>query len=225
MVVGNGLVAQAFEPYHDDRSVIIFASGVSNSTATDPAEFEREYRLLQQSLNKEQGVQLVYFSTCSIYNPTVKDTPYVRHKVKMEETVLSSDPQNLVLRLSNVVGDGGNPNTIFNFLKQSIIQQNEISLWKYAERNLLDIDHVFDLVRYMLNAGAKGIINVASPYTYSILEIYQKLEQIIGKKGQVTYLEKGSPVDIDISDIQAYLSIFKFSKEGYLNHLIEKYYR
>ena len=45
MVIGNGLVASAFSKYKNDDDVIIFASGVSNSSTNKKEEFEREINL------------------------------------------------------------------------------------------------------------------------------------------------------------------------------------
>ena len=42
MVVGNGLIAKAFEFYLKDDHTIIFASGVSNSLEQKRSEFERD---------------------------------------------------------------------------------------------------------------------------------------------------------------------------------------
>jgi UDP-2-acetamido-2,6-beta-L-arabino-hexul-4-ose reductase len=42
VVVGGGQLAQAFYKYRDNNSVVIFASGVSDSSCTDQKEFDRE---------------------------------------------------------------------------------------------------------------------------------------------------------------------------------------
>ena len=39
MVIGNGMIANAFKQYENDDEVIIFASGVSNSKENNDSEF------------------------------------------------------------------------------------------------------------------------------------------------------------------------------------------
>ena len=61
MIVGNGLIAKAFDNFKDDK-VIIFASGVSNSLEQRKQEFDRE-NILSNVIN-ENPEKIVYFSTC-----------------------------------------------------------------------------------------------------------------------------------------------------------------
>ena len=49
MIVGNGMMANAFAMRKNDEKHIIFASGVSNSTETSWEAFLREERLLHLS--------------------------------------------------------------------------------------------------------------------------------------------------------------------------------
>lgn len=60
MVIGNGLLATAFSNYKGDNSILIFASGVSNSGNTNLSEFEREKSLLKSALDLK--LRLIYFS-------------------------------------------------------------------------------------------------------------------------------------------------------------------
>ena len=68
MVLGNGLLANAFSAFKDDKDVFVFASGVSNSKENNPLEFEKEFQLLKDKIRENTGVKLIYFSTCSIFN-------------------------------------------------------------------------------------------------------------------------------------------------------------
>lgn len=77
MVIGNGMIAKACKAFIDDTSVTIFASGVSNSAEVLVENFQREFELLA---SQTKDIKIVYFSTCSVNDPSVADTPYVRHK-------------------------------------------------------------------------------------------------------------------------------------------------
>ena len=63
MIVGNGLIAKAFDNFKDDK-VIIFASGVSNSLEQRKQEFDREENILSNVINENPEKKIVYFSTC-----------------------------------------------------------------------------------------------------------------------------------------------------------------
>src|SRR5690606_10434611 len=91
MIVGNGLIASAFQssPLKDDPNIVVFASGVSNSRETSKDEFLRERQLLLETIN--QGKLILYFSTCSVYDPSQKDAPYITHKLEMEDLVRQSN--------------------------------------------------------------------------------------------------------------------------------------
>ncbi len=52
MVIGQGLVAKGFSSYQADNNYLVFASGVSNSSDKDIANFEREKKLLHEIINE-----------------------------------------------------------------------------------------------------------------------------------------------------------------------------
>ena len=51
MIIGNGLIASIFSDIDSDE-LLIFASGVSNSTCASDNEYLRERNLLIESINK-----------------------------------------------------------------------------------------------------------------------------------------------------------------------------
>ena len=89
MVIGNGLMAKSFSDYNNRNDIIVFASGVSNSTETRSSEFKREYNLVIDVLKRYPEFKFVYFSTCSIEDKSVEERPYVRHKLKLEDYIAS----------------------------------------------------------------------------------------------------------------------------------------
>jgi nucleoside-diphosphate-sugar epimerase len=118
MIVGNGLIAKAFyDNYANRDDVLIFASGVSNSSNIDPKEFIREKTLLKSFLTERK--KIVYFSTCSIEDPSLENSPYILHKLEMEELVKGVNDY-LIFRLPQLAGKTDNPNTLLNFLYRKI---------------------------------------------------------------------------------------------------------
>ena len=116
MVVGNGMMAKKFLSFENDENILVFASGVSNSKETKPENFEREKKLIFESIEKSATKKFVYFSTCSIYDPTEKDSFYVQHKLECEQIIKENCKDYLICRVSNVVGKTLNPNTIISYL-------------------------------------------------------------------------------------------------------------
>ena len=111
MVVGDGDIAKVL-PDRDDY--IWFASGVSNSLETRDSEFRTEKDLLF-TFADEREKKLIYFSTLSTL---YKDSPYTRHKRKMEQYV-KMWPNHCIVRIGNIEF-GNNPHTIINFFKDKI---------------------------------------------------------------------------------------------------------
>jgi len=228
MILGSGLLATAFKKkYQNDPSVCIFASGVSNSMCKDVVEFKREKALLIKTLESNQSVSsFVYFSTCSVEDPGKKNNPYVKHKLEMESIVLIH-LRSLVFRLPQVIGSGGNPNTLMNFLYQSIESGNEFELWKNSSRNIIDIDDVVSIVSvYIENATLRQeFINVANPVNYTMIEVVTSMENILKKNGVYRVIDKGEAYRIDISEIFSIIKETNVSfDKNYLPRIIKKYF-
>ena len=116
MVVGNGMMAEAFSTFRNNDRVVIFASGVSNSLEKDPVAFIREKNLLLRTREENAEKLLVYFGTCSVDDPDRRDTPYVRHKLEMEELLANSAGSWMVLRLPLAIGPGHRGPTLAQYL-------------------------------------------------------------------------------------------------------------
>lgn len=67
MVIGNGMIANRFTNYKDDKEIVIFASGVSNSKNINKENFKKEFLLLEDIIKANPDKVITYFSTCSIY--------------------------------------------------------------------------------------------------------------------------------------------------------------
>lgn len=129
MIVGDGLIATALKNSSlDKEGLVFFASGVSNSLCESTLEFERESDLLSSVISNNLGSQkFIYFSTCSVYDDAKKLSPYVLHKLKMEEEVLRLK-DGLVIRLPQIVGNSSNPHTLTNYFYTCV---KKINLLKF----------------------------------------------------------------------------------------------
>ncbi|MGU3374199.1 NAD-dependent epimerase/dehydratase family protein [Chryseobacterium sp. M5A1_1a] len=221
MIIGNGIIANAVKSY-DREEFIFFASGVSNSLETRASEFEREFSLLKTVCNENKDKKLIYFSTLSIYDQSKQNSHYVIHKKEIEQYIENNVRNYLILRIGNIVGKGGNPNTLFNFLKTQIANDNQFTLHLKARRLLLDIEDISKFIdSHCLEAGNK-IINISYPYYYDLKEIISAIEKNTNKKGLYSEADEGDFYKVDFDeDIITFFS--KISPEDYLENLTQKY--
>lgn len=226
MIMGKGMIATALQSI-ESNEFCFFASGVSSSNAAEQKEFDREKELLETTLNKYSNSSIfIYFSSCGIEFET---TPYFLHKQDMEKIVEKKAKQYYIFRLPQVVGSGGNKNTLFNYLISQIKKEKQIEIWEKVRRNLIDIDDVVAVVNQIIlnNLKQNSIINIASPFNISILEIIKNIETVLNINTKYTLVEKGKAIDVDIYKLSKIVEIDTIfgNKDLYLQNLIKKYYK
>jgi len=222
MIIGNGMLAHAFKEYIDNDSVLIFASGVSNSQEVDEKEFKREFELIERTLLKNPNKIFVYFSTCSMYDPLLSETPYVEHKIKMERYIAQHADRFLILRISQILGRGKNK-TLVNFLYDKISSDEHFSVWKKSNRNLIALSDVFSISKQLIENSKyhNQTLHIANSMYISILELVHIFEILLDKKAKYTPLEKGEKYEIipyDILDVIEGMGI-DFNEDYYMKHL------
>jgi len=225
MIIGRGLIASLFIDY-DRENTIFFASGVSNSLETRAEEFLREEKLIKNTISEYPDKVFVYFSTCSIYDSSKTGSNYVLHKLKMEQIIKNSCNRFLILRVSNAVGKGGNPNLLINYLVKAVISNETINIHTKATRNLIDTEDIRKITFELLEKKKiNKIINVAYIQNYSIIEILEILEHFYVKKANINLIKNGSGYDISIPDVEDYFIENNLNnKEVYLKKILKKYY-
>lgn len=227
MVVGNGLMANQFKNYKDSDEIIIFASGVSNSKETDQNLFYREEQLLK-SLPIDK--LLVYFSTCSLYDPTLQNSPYVRHKMAMEYVIKYRFKKSLVFRLPNVVGNTNNKNTFFNYFKEGIKNEEKIKVDVLASRYLIDAEDLPILLSGIIerykdeNKIGQKKINVAFDNKTMVIDIVDMMMKLLNKKISVILTHNGCDYEFDKKYFEDYLKSINYKQsENYTYNLLKKY--
>lgn len=227
MVIGNGLVARGFQQYNDITDFIIFASGVSNSKTSTLAEFQREHDLLIKTINDNVNKRFVYFSTCSIDDPDLQHTEYVKHKLAIEAVIQQLAPQYQVFRLSNLAGRSNNPNTVLNYFYSRIMCGEPFELWVNSERNVIDVEDVFKAADYVLKNRlfANTIINIANTSNYQVRYIVETMEAFCKRKAIYKETQRGSAYDINLTAIKpVYDALQLHFDDTYLKSLLKKYY-
>jgi len=223
MVIGNGLIATAFKSYVDNDKVVIFASGVSNSSETNDETFFKESTLLRGTLKKNKDKIIVYFS--SVFNCDRNKLVYMNHKRHMEEIISNSPNKFIILRLPQVIGAGGNPNTLVNFMVNKLKNNETIDVYKKAKRNLLDVEDVEKIVSKILSEKIFGIFDLNSIEPIFVEDIVN----IIGKHLNITpdiNLIAGHQHIIFAKNSIIFESLLKeigINYNGYTEFLIKKY--
>lgn len=222
MIIGNGMLAQAFSKYKDNSKVLILASGVSNSRETDTSAFNREQMLVDNAIATQENKLLVYFSTCSMYDPAAKNTPYVKHKLKMERLIENKSKHFLILRVSQILGKSKN-NTLVNYLYEHIKLGKHFHVWKNSNRNLIALPEVIKISQKLLKSEEhhNKIYHIANSLYIDILDLVDIFETVLEKKANYTMIEKGEKyetIPLDISDFVDNLDI-TFDQDYYNDNL------
>ncbi len=228
MIIGSGMLATAFDPhYSHSSSVLIYAAGVSNSTCTDPCEYERERTRLSDALNNYVSTDaFVYFGTCSVSDPNVKDSIYVQHKLAMEALV-SRHPRYIIARLPQVAGKTANPHTLLNFLYSHITNNKRFTLYRNATRNVIDVNDIVMIVQSLLRdrRARKITRNIANSASCAISQLVSIMEGVLSKSALVDAVDQGSHYDIDTSLIMPILTDLNIDfNNNYIERIIHKYY-
>lgn len=224
MIIGDGMLASMFIDYKNNNNIIIFASGVSNSSETREKEFLREKTLVENTLKNYRDKLFIYFSSCSLDDPQLSNTPYHIHKRNMEQLIKEISNYYIIFRVPNIIGRGGNKNTIINFLFNKIKQEEVFDLWINATRNIVDIEDLYKIVSYIINNRVfKNIIlNIAYEYNYKVEDIVHAIENILNKKAKYNIINKGADLKIDIQKTLPILNELKIVQPT-IETLIKKY--
>jgi nucleoside-diphosphate-sugar epimerase len=99
----------------------------------------------------------------------------------MEQIIKNQCEKYLILRVSNAVGNGGNPNLLMNYLIRSINQNEIINVHTKATRNLIDEDIKNITFQLLEKSELNKIVNVAYIQNYSIIEILEIIERFYDK--------------------------------------------
>jgi nucleoside-diphosphate-sugar epimerase len=225
MIIGNGLIARAFKSYFDnDSDFIVFASGVSNSSETSLNEFNRERSLLLNAIAENKF--LLYFSTCSLYDGELKNSPYVQHKKEMEALV-SESRLFVIFRLPQLIGKTENQNTLTNYIFSHIVKGIKFCVWKKAQRNIIDIEDVANIVNYLIRHTNihNSVINVACSFSISMPTLISIFEKVIGISAKYELIDSGVPYAIDVTRVLEVLPKLGINfDDDYIEKIIRKYY-
>ena len=187
IVIGNGLIGREFDKQAAifSPNVLILAAGVSDSRSQNKSEFQREMNLVRHysAESKRNGYRVVYISTYSVNENPENPSMYVQNKMACEKVILDSSDDNVIVRLTNVIGIGGNDNNILNFLIRTVKNNQHFTVWEKAQRNFVAAELTPRFVKFILKKnGPKRTFELVSPVSYYIEEIVKILEDHLNIK-------------------------------------------
>jgi len=206
MIIGNGLIANAFKNSNIDHSnLIIFASGVSNSKEIRLEEYERELKLLTEVISQEEYKKLIYFSSCSV--SSTSQSEYNKYKSRIELFIQEAVDNYLILKLPNVVGKAASNNQLVNYFYNSLLNQREIILNTDCIRHLIDVADLPSIVELLVKLEPNSkIISVAFDNGVSVNEIIRHLESALGATfNNLKKIQSGNDYYIDNQIFLKYL--------------------
>jgi nucleoside-diphosphate-sugar epimerase len=227
-IIGGGLIARELGNHVNcGLNCVVFASGVANSAMRCEGEFKKERRLLEVALNStEVDTPFIYFGTCSVYDLASRRTPYVSHKLEMEERVLTKS-SGYVFRLPQVVGNNANPDTLVRFLVDRIMKGERFECWEFASRNIIDVSDVSSILITWLKKEPPliKVQNIANPKFVSILELIRVIESIVGREANFDLVPRGGSYNIDVLPMIRIIGKSELTfDDSYLYRVLNKYY-
>jgi glycosyltransferase involved in cell wall biosynthesis len=228
MIIGEGVIFNRFIDYSLQSKYFIIAGTVNDPLISDEALILQEEAVIAAALSDHNDLTIIYFSSCSLLDPSVQHTQYVRHKIRMEKLIQKSAPHYYIFRLPEIIGLSETTSNMVGSYVDAIINHQKIEIWQNARRNLIDIDDVHEVVSEILRRKIfhNKIINIASPQQTDLLHLVQDIEDFIGCVANYILVGKGSEYHIDISDIQSILFELKLDfDKNYVSRSLRKYFQ
>lgn len=228
MIIGEGVIFNRFIDYSLQSKYFIIAGTVNESTINDEATILEEESSIAAALTDHADSIIVYFSSCSILDPSVQHTQYVIHKLRMEKLIQKSAKHYCIFRLPQILGLSDTKTSLVGSFVNANLNREKIEVWQNAKRNLIDIDDIHEVVSEILrrNILVNKVINIASPQQTDVLQLVSDIEDFTGFAADYILVDKGSQYHIDISDIQPIFVDLKLDFDrNYVPRSLRKYYQ
>ena len=224
MIIGNGLIATAFKKSNENYdNVVIFASGVSNSKETTQSCFDREEKLITDTLNENKNLKFIYFS--SVLAGTFNNE-YYNNKIKFENLIKSQCSDYMIIRAPQIIGENGNKNNIVNTFKNLLIKNEKITVFTNIKRALLDVNDLVNIVNYCKDKVCCETINISYIEKISVLDLVKKISIALNKIPNIHLSHETEKNNWDIENseiINECINNIGVIKNGYTDNIIKKY--
>ncbi len=223
MITGSGQLAKIFNNFSSENSLVIFASGVSNSNCKDQKEYEREKQLLLKTLNENHNKKFIYFSSCALSSQNYQKNEYYNHKDSMEKIIKEYSNSYYIFRVPQLFGELKKHKTLINFLYESIKNEQVFQVYDEAYRYVIEIDDVRKIVEGYLKYSRPNItIDISNTYRYKVLDIVTIFEGLLGKKAHYETIDKEDKYLLDLTEMVQFIDKYNINVEFGVNYLSRK---
>ena len=226
-VIGGGAIAERFHHLNNQFETLVFAPNSENSQMVVSAQFEEESNELRRLISLHPSSKIVYFSSCSVLDPSLMTSNYVIYKKSIEALIQKLAPNYLIVRLPQVVSRESEESNLSRYIVDRVLSGEPFEVWSGAKRNFIDLDDVFEIVRGLLQSQKfrNKIINVANPNSVSVIDFVQTVESVFGLEAKYQIIDKSSEYEIDVSPISDIVGELNINfDDSYLRRTIVKYY-
>lgn len=188
-------------------------------------------------LSKNLNSKMIYFSSASVYgdkslapndenSQTIPYDIYSELKLNNERIVLGNG--GMVIRLSNVLGDGMHKKNIFGDIKKQIDNKTEnlIIQNKCSIRDYIYIDDVCDFIETVVCANQlkNSVYNLGSGYGTSVEEIINLMSIKFDYKCNIIETKKLNSVSCNILSIEKAKQNYKWVPATTFKDIMDKIY-
>ncbi len=242
-VVGEGFLAGHLRAGlgHAHPSVTAIASGVSSTSVTDAAAFEREAALVRRVLARsvDRGRRVVFFSTAcaATYGadgcpgtedgPVVPMSPYGRHKLDLEREVRAAPVPTVVLRASHLVGPDQRAHQLLPNLTSQVLA-GVVRLVRGAHRDLLDVaDLVAILDTILATPSPDVLVNACSGTALPVAAVVDGIEARLGRGAHREVVDGGplgaARIEASTTRLRELVPTAPVPDDDYLDRLLDRY--
>ena len=227
MLFGTGVIADRFCDFASQKKYLIFAGSVNDPSIEDEVGLQNEEVRIKEFIIENPDIFFVYFSSCSVLDPGMSNTPYVLHKLRAEKIVETNAKSFLIFRVPQIFGLSDQKSSLVNYLVDSIANGKKFDIWGKSERNLIDIDDVHAISSKILNNKlyVNSTINIASTRQMPVLDLVEAIETFLGVTANYTVVNKGNSLTLSVAEIEPHLSSLNIHfDEDYIVSRLQKYF-
>lgn len=201
-----------------EHCTVLFLSVINKTVANDFESFEQNLAMVRNFVEAQEPAsvgRVIYFSSVDVYGRTPKlpiteqtaidpDTLYGLAKYNCEWMLLNSREVGrsvTVLRIPGVYGAAPNDRSVIGKLVSSIRNERSVRI-NGSGRSLRDYVFIEDLCKLLgelIPMEHRGVVNVATGQSYSILELAQMAGEALQQEYEIVHAPADLPREFDLA--------------------------
>lgn len=227
-VIGSGDLADRFCDYSIQEKYALYFGSINDPASVNVKAMKEDELNLKNQLLSNQETTFIYFSTCSIQDPMMRDQPFINHKINSEKLIQASGRNFIIFRLPELISMGKDCSGLLKFLIESIKSESEFELCINDSKNIIDIDDVYEVVNYILKNKIylNEVVNIASDIQTKLVDLVNEIEEFFDVKAKYKVIDNHiSSYQIENNNIKSILRILNINfDEKYIKNSLKKYY-